>query len=436
MLRAGHGLILITLALLTFGVIMVNSAGLTVGAERALTLESLLLGKHTVLAVLAVAALLIASIIPIDEITRLRGHQSPIPYIIALSILLLVAVRIPGIGREVNGAWRWIHFGPVNFQPSELAKWGMVIVLGWFGAKHAHRIGRFFTGLLPALALLGIVCALIATEDLGTAVLIFLVGIAMLLAAGARFWQVALLLPLGALGAAAAVIQSPYRLERLRAFLDPYQDPRGIGYHMIQSMAAVAHGGLPGRGLGNGIHKFGYLPEDTNDFLFAIICEELGIVGAAVVIMLYAMFTVCALSILRRATQPLHRLIAFGVLLTVGLQALINLMVVTGLGPTKGIALPMLSAGGTGWVLTAFSVGLLVSIDRQLSREADRLDEPTRSRPPTCNCPRQQLDGHSSQLVSPAANSQGRTGPERQAAHRSRIDIYSSHPHTPAGRAR
>jgi len=375
MLRAGHGLILITIALLTLGVIMVNSAGLTVGAESTLTLQSLLLGKHTLLAVGAVLALLVAAVIPIDEITRLRGVNSPIPYIIGLSMALLIAVRIPGIGREVNGAWRWIHFGPVNFQPSELAKWGMVIVLGWYGAKHAHRLGRFFTGLVPALALLGLICALIATEDLGTAVLIFLVGIAMLLAAGARFWQVALLLPLGALGATAAVLQSPYRLERLRAFLDPYQDPQGIGYHMIQSMAAVAHGGLPGRGLGNGIHKFGYLPEDTNDFLFAIICEELGIVGAAGVIMLIASLLLCASSILRRATQPLHKLIAFGVMLTIGFQALINLMVVTGLGPTKGIALPLVSAGGTGWILTAFSIGLLISIDRQLSRAADGLDE-------------------------------------------------------------
>ncbi len=374
MLRPGHGLALVTIALLMFGVVMVNSAGLTLDADQPLTLESLLLGKYAILALLAMIALAIGSFIPIYELPRLRGLHNPVIWIMLGCVALLVLVRVPGIGKEVNGAWRWIEFGPVNFQPSELAKWGMLIVIAWYGSRHAARVGRLFKGLALPLLGIAVICALIATEDLGTAVLIATVSLCLLIAAGAKLWHVALLIPIGATASAAAIIQSPYRLERLRAFVDPYQDPQGIGYHMIQSMAAVAQGGLPGRGLGNGIHKFGYVPEDTTDFVFAIICEELGFAGAGIVIALYAMFLLCALTIIRRAVLPFDRLLAMGVMLTVGLQALINLAVVTGLGPTKGIALPLLSAGGTGWVLTAFMVGLLISIDRRLGSDEHASD--------------------------------------------------------------
>lgn len=374
MLRAGHALALVTVALLMLGVVMVNSAGLTIESEQELTFKSLLLGRHAILAMMAICALGIGSILPVHHLSRMRAAYSPIPWIILGCVALLILVRIPGIGREVNGAWRWIYFGPINFQPSEVAKWGLVIVLAWYGARYSQRIGKLFTGLIPPLLLIGVICALIATEDLGTAVLIGLVGLGLLLAAGAKIWQVAMLIPIGLAGAVAAVIQSPYRLERLKAFVDPYQDPQGIGYHMIQSMAAVSQGGITGRGLGNGIHKFGYLPEDTTDFVFAIVCEELGVAGATIVVTFYVIFIFAALSIVRRAVLPFDRLLALGVLLTVGLQALINLAVVTGLAPTKGIALPLLSAGGTGWVLTAFTVGLLVAVDRRLTNDLPEIE--------------------------------------------------------------
>ena len=145
-------------------------------------------------------------------------------------------------------------------------------------------------------------------------------------------------------------------------------------------MAAVSSGDIEGRGLGNGVHKFGYLPEDTTDFIFAIICEELGVAGAVFVVALYVMLLVCGLSIVTRARHPFAALLGLGVMLTIGFQAVINLMVVTGLGPTKGIALPLISSGGTGWALTAFSIGLLVSIDRE-NAQADKRDAITESLP-------------------------------------------------------
>jgi cell division protein FtsW len=372
-MRAGQGLILIVIALLTFGVIMVNSAGLTVDAEQAIELKRVLFGRLSLLALLAIGMLLIGSRVPVNWFYLARGARSPVPWLVVGSVVLLLAVHLPIIGREVNGARRWVNLGAFSFQPSEVAKWGILIVLAWHCARRSAAMGRLLTGFVPPMLLVAAVCVLIATEDLGTAALIGAVSVAMLIAGGARLWHAALLLPLFGVGFTAAVIQSPYRLDRVRAFIDPYQDPQGIGYHMLQSMAAVCGGGLAGRGLGNSVQKFGYLPEDTTDFIFAIICEEFGIAGAAVIITLYVALLVLGFSIVRRAAHPFQRLLGLGVLLTIGLQALINIAVVTGVAPTKGIALPLLSSGGTGWLLTAFSVGLLVSMDREQTR-AERTD--------------------------------------------------------------
>jgi len=369
MLRAGQGLMLIVISLLCIGVVMVTSAGLTVSPEHPLTIEGVLLGRTALLAIVSVGAMVAASRMPVGWLYQTRGGTHPAVWLLAAVIGLLMAVHVPGIGREVNGARRWILIGPVGFQPSEVAKWGMIIVLAWFAVRRAGVMDCLWQGFVPPMILVGVVCALIASEDLGTAVLIGLVSVAMLLAAGCKAWHAMLLMPLGALGFVAAVFASPYRMDRLRAFMDPYQDPQGIGYHILQSMGAIHAGGIAGRGLGNSVHKFGYLPEDTTDFIFAIICEELGVMGAAVVVCLYGGLLLCGLSIVKRAREPFQRLLGLGVLLAIGVQAVINIAVVTGSAPTKGIALPLLSSGGTGWVMTAFCIGLLMSMDRAAARE-------------------------------------------------------------------
>lgn len=359
MLRAGQSLMLIVAALLTIGVIMVSSAGLSVQTPAA---PGMLLGRPAVFACLAVTMMLIGSQLPVDRLRRAAAWM--VPWIIGITLILLLAVHLPVIGREVNGARRWIWLGFVGFQPSEIAKWALVVVLACLVSQRAWAMGRLGRGFLRPMVLVAAVCALVGTEDLGTAVLIGAVSVTMLLAGGARLWHAAMLAPMAAAGFVAATLASPYRLDRLRAFVDPYQDPQGIGYHVIQSMATVAGGGLAGRGLGNSVQKFGYLPEDTTDFIFAIICEELGLVGAASVICLYAGLLLCGWSIIRKTGEPFTRLLALGIVTTIGLQAVINMAVVTGLAPTKGIALPLVSAGGTGWVMTAFAIGLLASIDR------------------------------------------------------------------------
>ncbi|MGI9013018.1 MAG: FtsW/RodA/SpoVE family cell cycle protein [Phycisphaerales bacterium] len=371
MLRPGHGLILCSATLLILGVIMVNSAGQTVGSDPAFSststsLPSILTSRTAIYAVAAGIVLVLASLVPLGFLRQRTGWQAPTTWLALIIICLLLAVHVPGLSRTMNGSSRWLRLGSMSFQPSELAKWGMLIILAWHCARQGQAgMQRFTTGLLPPGWLLLIVCALIAIEDLGTAVLIGLVGMCMLMAGGVKVRQAALVIPLGIVGFLAALWQSPYRVNRLLAYLNPYDDPQGIGYHIVQSLASISGGGLAGHGLGNGVRKFGYLPEDTTDFIFAVICEELGIFGAALVVFLYAGMLLCCLLIIRHADSVFERLLGLGVSVTIGLQALINLLVVTGMAPTKGIALPLISHGGTGWLLTACSIGLLVGIDRR-----------------------------------------------------------------------
>jgi cell division protein FtsW len=363
MVRAGQSLILLVVALLTIGMVMVNSAGDVIGSASRGSILGLLASRPALFGALAVAAMLLGSVTPVAALARLPGAASPAPWAFLVMVGLLLAVHVPGVGREVNGASRWIAIGPVGFQPSEFAKWGMPLILALYCSRHARRMGHPLVGLLLPVGLVALVCAMIVTEDLGTAVLIALAGAGVLLAGGTRLPHLLALLPLALCGLAAAVLASPYRMQRILSYLDPFGDPRSAGYHMIQSMAAISSGGLAGRGLGNGIHKFGYLPEDTTDFIFAIVAEELGVVGPILLVGLFSLILILGLRIVRGAETPFERLFGIGILMTFGLQALMNLAVVTGCAPTKGIALPLVSSGGTGWVLTAFSLGLLASMD-------------------------------------------------------------------------
>lgn len=396
MLRPGQAIALCVLALLMIGVVMVNSAGMSVEARNAVTIESILLSRSTIYMGLAVLAMMGVGLLPIRSLVA-RFVERPEPDADAAegpeslprvsveglarhfldlwpmwaAVIVLIgamgSVYLPGIGKEVNNSHRWINLhvpGLDSIQPSELAKWGLIAVMAWYCCRNAKRMRSFWYGLLPGLAGAGAVAAFIVLEDLGTGALVGMVACVILIAAGARAWQLGLLAPIPLAGIGAAIITNPYRIHRITSFLDPYRDAQDKGYHMIQSMVAVANGQFFGRGLGNGLQKFGYLPEDTTDFLFAIICEELGVFGAGLVIFLYGLLLAMILTVIRREPSRFLKLVALGVLATVGLQALINLAVVTGLGPTKGIALPLLSSGGTGWILTAASLGLVIAMDR------------------------------------------------------------------------
>lgn len=376
MARAGDGIVLCVLALLCVGAVMVNSAGLSVGDTQAVSFESIVLSRSTLYMAIAMVMLLVVSRLPVARMAASLALTRKIPFLLFPIICVLALVYVPVIGHAANGAHRWIQIPGtgITMQPSEIAKWGLILILAWHATRHASVMHRFTTGLLPALIVLGMVAGIIIKEDLGTGVLILAAGATVLIAGGARIKHFLLMAPIAVFGLGAAVVLSPYRMTRLMTFLDPYAKPDSDGFHMIQSLVAIANGEWWGRGLGFGLQKFGYLPEDRTDFLFAVICEELGVAGAALVLGLYAVMLWLGYSIVARQTNRLLKLAGLGIVATVGMQAVMNLMVVTGLAPTKGIALPLLSAGGTGWILTAASLGLLVAMDRCLPQEDERAE--------------------------------------------------------------
>lgn len=392
-IRSWQTIALCVIALLVLGVVMVNSAGMSVtpvGADRPeappISARTILTSRSTVYMALALAAMAVAACLPIRALSSWvqgfggrRGEGALKPLLIVAGAILAVCclVYLPGIGKEVNGSHRWLRLpipqlgDALSVQPSEIAKWGLVGLVAWYGAVRRERLPELLGGLIPGLVAIGMVSVVIVKEDLGTGVLIATVCCLMLAAAGAWgrwFWQALIFVPPALIGVVLAVVTSDYRTKRILAFVNPYEDAQGIGYHTIQSLVAVAGGDIFGRGLGHGLQKFAYLPEDTTDFLFAIICEELGVPGAMIVASLFAGIVWCGMTIVRAERDMLLRLWGFGVIAMVGLQAVFNLAVVTGLAPTKGIALPLLSSGGTGWILTAFSIGIVIAIER--SREA------------------------------------------------------------------
>ncbi len=375
------------------GVVMVQSAGMQIagfgeaglGADASavgegVTAKSLLTSRSALYLVMAIGAMVVASRVPIR---RIAGRLDRVVWfkpggdlgVLILGSLLLiglvVSVYVPGLARPVNGSHRWVNLrlpGLESMQPSELAKWGLVILVAWYGARlgsyKENRLGIFWKGLLPAVLCIGAVAFAVVMEDLGTGVLMVLACSVVLIAGGARLKHFAAFVPIGVAGVVAAIMTSPYRVKRITAFLDPYADAQDQGYQMIQSLATISGGGFFGRGLGNGLQKFGYLPEDTTDFLFAVVCEEMGFVGALAIISAYAAIVWVGTDIARREVSGILRLIVVGVVATFSIQAVINLMVVTGLGPTKGIALPLMSNGGTGWIVTSVCLGFIVAIER------------------------------------------------------------------------
>ncbi len=230
---------------------------------------------------------------------------------------------------------------------------------------------RWAWGFVPLVVGFGMCVALVLKEDFGTAALISVVVVIMLLMAGCRWWHVAMLIPPGVFVVWAAIFRDPtsFRYRRMMAFLNPFADMKGAGYHPAESLLTMASGGFWGLGLGNGIQKMGYLPEDNTDFIFAVICEELGFFGALMVIGLFVGFVVIGWRIASRCQHQFGKMLAFGITAMIGLQAAINIAVVTVTVPTKGIALPFISSGGTGWIMNAAAIGVLMSIERMNRRE-------------------------------------------------------------------
>jgi cell division protein FtsW len=301
------------------------------------------------------------------NLEKLRHHTW---WFAAIFVVGLVAVAIPGIGVEVNGSRRWLDFGgPARLQVSEFAKIGMVFALAHFLAQNHQDAHRFWRGFALPLAGVGAVCVLILLEpDFGTAMLVGAVGAAMLMLAGARWLH---LIP-SVLGGAAvlgvAIMLNPNRLARITAFLDVEGNRVDGAYQLWQAILAFGAGGIEGVGIGNGRQQMAFLPEAHTDFIFAIVGEELGLAFTLAVVVIFALIFVAGILHLRRAPNLFQFLLVAGSLLLLTLQAIINLGVVTGLLPTKGMSLPFISYGGSNLLLMAIIVGVMLNTQTAWSR--------------------------------------------------------------------
>ncbi len=280
-----------------------------------------------------------------------------------LCVFLLVLVRIPGIGVNVNGSWRWLRFGAFTLQPSELAKIGLILTISWWIATQRRYMYTFKRGTLVPMLFLAVCTGLLIIEpDFGTAILISLVVVIMIYAGGSRpVW----LISLGSLGAAAVgllIWKNPNRMGRIIAFLDPEKYAQGEAWQLINGIAAFAAGGAHGAGLGNSIQKHHYLPEAHTDFILPIIGEELGLIFTLFILILFVVIFICGLRIAAHASDDFGKFTAFGCTMMITLQAVINFAVVTGSMPTKGLALPFISYGGSSLMVSSAMIGLLINV--------------------------------------------------------------------------
>jgi cell division protein FtsW len=373
-LRTRDVLTLCVISLLLLGVIMVQSASTTAQTDWQWTGPGL---KNAIFAAFGILAFFAAGAFNYGRLAKksARWYQNPVLWFLAFSVLVNLLVLLPQIGVSVNGARRWIRLGPIQLQPSELAKWAVVLYLSWWLTHRPLNLDNFFTGFIPTLIPVAALCLLVVIQDFGTATLIALAALTLLLAGNIRLRHLLIAIPPVLAIGLWFIMHKEYRWRRVTAFMHPYDSAQKEGYHMIQSLLSFATGGWTGRGLGNGIQKLGYLPEDTTDFIFAVICEELGIFGAMLTVCLYLGVLYCAWQTIKAKHDNFGRMLAFGIGAMVALQALINIAVATVSVPTKGLSLPLISAGGSGLVITCIALGLMRSVCR-FRQPADSLNEP------------------------------------------------------------
>ncbi|BAF60043.1 bacterial cell division membrane protein [Pelotomaculum thermopropionicum SI] len=351
-------LFLTVMTLLSLGVIMVFSA-----SEYSTLItynDSFYFFKRQ--AVWALLGLIAMFVMMNYDYWRLKNH---IWTLLIVAFILLILVLIPGIGREVNGARRWIALGPLTFAPAELAKLSVIIFVAYGLSRQKERVRQFSKGVLPYLTVMTLAAGLIMLQpDLGTTLSLAGIVFAMIFAAGASMAHLGSIAAAGLAAVVFAIVMEPYRMKRFLAFLDPWADPQGAGFHIIQGLYAIGSGGLFGLGLGQSRQKFLYLPESHTDSIFAIIGEELGFIGASLVIMLFILFVWRGLKIAVSSQDPFASLLATGVTAWIGVQAIINIGVMTGSLPFTGIPLPFISSGGTSLLFTMAGVGILLNISR------------------------------------------------------------------------
>ncbi|WP_078595475.1 stage V sporulation protein E [Evansella clarkii] len=353
-------LIAATVCLLSAGLIMVYSAS-AVWAEYNFNDSFFFLKRQLFFAVLGVAAMLF--MMNVDYWTWRRMTK----VLVIVCFLLLIIVLIPGVGLVRGGARSWLGVGAFSIQPSEFMKMAMIFYLAKFLSEKQKHITTVKHGLIPTLGLVILAFALIMLQpDLGTGMVMVLTGVVMIFTGGARIKHFVFLGLLGLAGLTGLILSAPYRLQRIVSFLDPWQDPLGSGFQIIQSLYAIGPGGLLGLGLGASRQKYFYLPEPQTDFIFAILAEELGFLGGAFVLACFAVLLWRGLRIALYAPDLYGTFLAVGIIGMIAIQVMINIGVVIGLMPVTGITLPLLSYGGSSLTLMLTSIGVLLNISRHM----------------------------------------------------------------------
>jgi cell division protein FtsW len=354
------------LALAALGLVLVHSAG-AILSERRHGDPFHFLERQALHLALGVGALLVALLVDPKFWLKLGG----VLFLGAMG-LLAALLLFPELGPSTKGATRWIQLGPFSFQPSELAKVALLLVLARKLGQQADQVRSFTRGYLPILALTAIlVLPVLLQPDFGAAVTLVAVALTLLFLSGARLKHLGLTALLMAPIAYWLVDGTPYRRARMLAFLDPFAHRREEGYQIYESMVSFASGGWTGVGLGEGPQKLGFFPEYHNDFILAAAGEELGLVGVLAVLALFGVLLWRGLRIARRAAERSLSLLAFGVTTLLGIQAVVHLGVVMAVLPTKGLPLPFVSYGGTSLVVSLFLVGVLLQIGRETPAESD-----------------------------------------------------------------
>lgn len=300
---------------------------------------------------------------------RVYGKLSP--FLVMITILMLILVLIPGVGIERNFSRRWLSLGGFLFQPVEIAKLTMIIYFAYFYKQKASLIYHFRKGVVPPLIILAIVFGFILLQpDLGSATLILASCGLLLFFTKIRYMHLFMLVCIAIAGFSAFAMAAPYRIERISGFLDPFHDMQGTGYQLVHSYISIQSGGLTGNGIGASVQKLGYLPESHTDFIMAIIAEEFGFLGILLVIGFYFFLFVKGIRIANRTEDKFGYLLAIGITLQLIIQAFINLGAVTGLLPITGITLPFLSYGGSSLLISVLSMGILLNISTYSRKKA------------------------------------------------------------------
>jgi len=353
-------LLLAVFALLGFGLTMVGSASIAI-ADRELGQPFYYLIRQAIYVCIGVGIASAVVWIPLYMWERFSA------LLLITGMILLVVLLIPGISQSVNGSTRWLSLGVINLQPSEFMKLFVVVYLAGYLVRRGEEVRTRVWGFLkPMLVLMLIATLLLMEPDLGAAAVIFATALGMMFLGGVRLWQFAVLLMMVLSAVAILTITSPYRLERVTAFLNPWADPFNSGFQLTQSLIAFGRGEWFGLGLGGSIQKLFYLPEAHTDFVFAILAEETGLFGSIIVVALFTFIAWRAFKIANKAQYlGLHfaAYVAFGITLWISMQAFINIGVNMGVLPTKGLTLPLMSYGGSSMLASCIAIALLVRVD-------------------------------------------------------------------------